>query len=182
MSRNAARRLLHASSALVLLLTLNDSPYALRYVLMGGAVIALVVDSIRLTKPAFGVFVTNLVPVFRTSESNRLSGASWLGIGYALASWLPHPAATSGILAGAFADPAASWAGSTFAKTPARKTWIGSGAAALAAFLVLIPTGIPVVVVLSGSIVAMLLERWSGPLNDNLVVAPGVAFVVWLLL
>ena len=182
MSHTAVRRLLHASSALVLLLVLNDSLDLLRYALMGGAVLVVAFDSVRLMKPAFGGFVTRLVPVFRTSESSKLSGASWLSIGYARAAWLPHPAATAGILAGAFADPAASWAGSTVAEPSRKKTWIGSGAAALVAALVLLSTGISLVAVVGGAAAAMALERWSGPFDDNLVVAPGVALVVWLLL
>jgi hypothetical protein len=42
--------------------------------------------------------------------------------------------------------------------------------------------GIPLVAVVGGAVGAMALERWSGPLNDNLVVAPGAALIVWLLL
>lgn len=182
MSPGAVRRLLHASSALVLLLVLYDSTYMLRYVLMGGAALGVVLDSVRVMYPAFGDFVTRLVPVFRTSESKILSGASWLSIGYALAAWLPHPAATAGILVGALADPAASLAGSMAARPSLRKTWIGSGAAALVAALVLFVTGISLVAVVGGAAAAMVLERWPGPLDDNLIVAPGVAFVVWLLL
>ena len=98
-----------------------------------------------------------------------------------MAAWFPHPAATAGILVGAFADPAASWAGSTVVETSKRKTWIGSGAAALVAALALLVTGLSLLVVVGGAVVAMALERWSGPLNDNFVVAPGVAFFVWFL-
>ncbi len=161
---------------------LFDSPAPLRFVLVGGAALAVLLDSVRLAAPAFSDFVTRLVPVFRTSESNRLSGASWLSIGYALAAWVPHPAATAGILAGAFADPAASWAGSMVAKTDVKKTWVGSGTAALVAALVLVPTGLSATAIVGGAAAAMVLERWSGPMNDNLVVAPGVALVVWFLL
>ena len=63
-----------------------------------------------------------------------------------------------------------------------KKTWVGSGAAAVVAAFVLLPTGIPIFAVIAGAVAAMALERWPGPLNDNLTVAPGVALVVWILL
>ena len=182
MSPATVRRLLHASSALVLLLHFSGSPDLLRNTLIGGAAFAAILDVLRVTRPAFGAFMTELVPVFRVSESHRLSGATWLSIGYAVAAWFPHPAATAGILAGALADPAASWIGSTVAKPSTTKTWLGSGAAAVVAAAVLLTTGIPLALVVGGAVVAMLLERWSGPLNDNLVVAPGVALFVWVFL
>ena len=182
MTSATVRRLLHVSSALVLLLLFFGSPALLRYGLMGCAAVAVVLDSLRVTKPAFGAFVTGLVPVFRPSESTRLSGATWLCVGYAAAAWFPHPAVTAGILSGAFADPAASWVGSTVATSSTKKTWVGSGAAAVVAAAVLLATGIPLIVVIGGAAAAMILERWSGPLNDNLGVAPGVALIVWLFL
>ena len=182
MSPATVRRLLHACSASLLLLQYFGSPLLLRNGLMGCAALAVALDSLRLAKPAFGAFIAGWVPVFRASESTRLSGATWLSVGYALAAWFPHPAAIAGILAGAFSDPAASWAGSMVAKPSNKKTWVGSGAAATAAAVVLLVMGIPLVAVVGGAVAAMVFERWSGPLNDNLVVAPGVALVVWLFL
>lgn len=181
MSPSSIRRVIHVGSALVLLLAHFGSFAMLRYSLATGAVVALLLDLLRLSRPAFGLFVINLVPVFRESESRRLSGATWLCIGYAAAAWFPQPAATAGILVGAFADPAASLVGSTVAAEGGRKTWAGSGAAAVVAALVLLSVGIPPVTALIGSVVAMALERWSGLLNDNLVVPPGVALTVLLL-
>lgn len=180
MNHAAIRRILHASSALVLLLALHDAEGLLRYVLAGCAVAAVVADSLRIARPAFGSFVIGLVPVFRTSELARVSGATWLCIGYALAAWFPQPAATAGILVGALADPAASWVGSRIAGLSKKKTWAGSGAAAVVAAAALLALRIPCVGVVVGTTGAAVLERWPGPLNDNLVVAPGVALVVWL--
>ncbi len=182
MSPAAIRRLLHVMSALVLLFVFFGSVLLLRYALAAGAVLAVTLDYIRLTKPAFGKFLGSLVPVFRTSESDKPSGATWLCIGYAAAAWCPLPAAMAGILAGALADPAASLAGSMVEGRGRKKTWVGSGAAALVAALVLLAMGIPTATAVAGAVAAMALERWPGPLNDNVTVAPGVALVVWLLL
>ncbi len=180
MNAAAFRRLLHSSTALFLLLNLLDIPGLLRAVLSVGAVVAVVVDSMRMVKPRFGRLVKRLVPVFRHSEATQLSGASWLMVGLAAAAWFPHPAATAGILAGALADPAASQVGSTIARPDAGKSWVGTAAAAAVAALVLLPTGVPLAAVLCGAVAAATLERWPGPFNDNLVVAPGVALVVWI--
>jgi dolichol kinase len=182
MSPPALRRIIHASSAAVLLLAYFGSGELLRYGLAAGAAVALVLDWVRVRNAAFGLFVTNLVPVFRASESNQLSGATWLSVGYAVAAWFPTPAATAGILAGAFADPAASLVGSRFAVDGAKKTWPGSCAAAVASALALLIVGIPSAAVIAGAAAAMVLERWPGPFNDNLLVAPGVSAAVLLLI
>ena len=34
--------------------------------------------------------------------------------------------------------------------------------------------------VIGAAVVGTALERWPGPINDNLLVAPGVACVVWI--
>ncbi len=178
----AVRRLLHASTAAILLVAFFGSVGLLRYTLAGLAAIALLLDCLRVSRPAVGSLFRRLVPVFRGSEAHRLSGATWLCIGYAAAAWCPLPAATAGILAGAFADPAASLVGSAFNREGLKKTWAGSAAAAVVAVLVLLPIGIQIGAVLAGALAAMVLERWPGPLDDNLVVAPGVALVVLLVM
>ncbi len=182
MNGPALRRLIHASSALVLLLAHFGSVDLFRYTLAAGALLALVLDSLRLTRPAFGVFLGTFLPVFRVSEAKKLSGATWLSLGYAAAAWFPLPAATAGVLVGALADPAASLAGSKVARQGVQKTWVGSVAAAVTAALVILLAGFAIPAAVCGALAAMALERWSSPLNDNLVVAPGVALVVWLLL
>lgn len=187
MSYPNLRRLLHASSALVILTVPFGSEAVLRFVLLGGAVLAISLDSLRVAMPAFGKRVVSLVPVFREPEANSLSGATWLSIGFALAAWFPYPASVAGILVGALADPAASLIGSRYGKA-AEKTWSGSfaaaivAAAAIGAVAVFNSTSIPWIAVLLGAAAATVLERWSGKLNDNLLVAPGTALVVWLII
>jgi dolichol kinase len=182
MTPAAMRRVLHASSSALLLLLYVSSVEMLRFTLLGGAIAAILLDSMRVTRPAFGALIRRIIPVFRESESTRLSGATWLCIGYAIAVWFPQPAATAGVLTAALADPAASCAGSMLADPSKKKTWAGSSAAALVSVAVLMLLGLPLLAVAIGALTAMALERWPGPLNDNLVVAPGVAVVVWLLL
>jgi dolichol kinase len=120
------------------------------------------------------------MPVFRPREASRVSGAAWLGVGYAVAAWLPPPGPVAGILAGALADPAASWAGGKWGGG-VRKSWPGTVAAGAVTAVAAAMVGIAVPVALGAGLAGAALERWAGPLDDNLVVAPGVAGLVALL-
>jgi dolichol kinase len=104
----------------------------------------------------------------------------WLAVGYAAASWFPAPAPAAGILVGALADPAAAFGGALIGSTD-KKTWVGTvvhfgvGVALLRALPG--PWHVAVVAALAGALV----ERWSGPLNDNATVPLAVAFVFAIL-
>jgi len=176
----ALRRLLHAGSGAVLLIPVLAGWDRFRLVMMAGASVALIVDVLRIRFPQLSQRLATMVPVFRLGETGRLCGATWLSLGYALAAWFPPIAPVAGILVSALADPAASlvggWKSSSVGKTPS-----GSVAALVTSLVVLAMLGLPWPAVVSGAVVGTLLERWPGPCNDNLVVAPGVACVVWLL-
>lgn len=174
------RRLLHVASATVLLTVPIDSWNALRWCLIAAAVLGLVVDGMRIFSRRIAGRLHRAIPVFRESERNRLSGATWLAIGYLAAAFVPVPAPAAGILVGATADPAASLIGS-WNREPGRKTLRGSFAALVVSALALSVLAFPLQTVVVGSVVATLLERWSYPFNDNLVVPPSVALVAWIL-
>ena len=61
------------------------------------------------------------------------------------------------------------------------KSWIGTGAVLAASFVVLLALGMSLVSVVAASVAAAASERWSRPLDDNLVLAPAVAAVIWIL-
>jgi len=180
MTGPALRRLLHVASVAVVLAVPLGSGATLQYVLAALAVVAVSFDTARIGAPAFKERLEKLLPVFRSAEATRLSGATWLCVGYAVAALFPLPASVAGIAAGAVSDPAASWVGSLGAAV-GRKTWWGSAAAWLAAAALLAPFGLGFPGVLGGATVAAILERWPGPCDDNLLVAPGVALTVWLM-
>jgi dolichol kinase len=141
------------------------------------AIIALVIDVARILQPALHSRLTALLPVCRDTERRRLSGATWLWFGYALAVWAPAPGPAAGILVAALADPAASLVGERFEPHDG-KTWPGAAAAATVAYFALLALRVPWSVALAGATVAALVERWSGPVDDNLLVAPAVAAAV----
>lgn len=140
----------------------------------------------RLRSRLFREKLHKLVPVYRATEESRVSGAGWLTLGYAVASWFPLPAPVVGILAGALADPAASAIGSRWGggggggRAREVKTVAGTLAALAVTFVLCAAVGLAWTNCLAAGITAAALERWP-VLDDNLVVAPGVAAVVWVL-
>lgn len=182
-SSSGLRRLLHAASTLVLLVApLFGGAVVLRWVLAGGALLACAVDIVRLRSPSLRGGLERRLPVFRPHEARRLSGATWLAMGYALAAQLPWLAARSGILVGGLADPAASLVGGRWGKgAGTAKTVAGSAAFFVVAFSVLVASGVPVLVAWVSGAATALVERFAGPVDDNLVVPIAGALAVLLL-
>ncbi len=181
MTHEGLRRTLHAISFLFVLVAIYGSAELLRVVLIAVSIFAITADVLRLKIPKLGAAVARFIPMFREREGKSFSGAMWLSLGYMAASLFSTPASICGIVVGALSDPAASLVGSRYGD-PDKKTWIGSTAAVIVAFVVLLLTGIPWPAVVSGAVTATILERWSGPINDNLVIAPGTALIVWLMI
>lgn len=179
MTSPALRRWLHAATAAFLLLSLL-SPRALRIGAVALAGAALVFEGVRLGRPAFHRWIAAWLPVFRTPEASRLSGAAWLAVGYAVAAWLPAPGPVAGILAGALADPAAAWIGERWG-AGRRKSWPGTAAVGAIGAMAAAAVGLTVPAALATGAVGAALERWPGPLDDNLLLAPGVAGMAALL-
>lgn len=174
------RRLMHAASATVLLLVPLASWQTFRVTAFVLAAFAVTAEGARLAVPAFRRALGRMVPVFRPREGNRPSGAMWLAVGFALAALTPAPAPAAGILVAALADPAASLVG-TWRRPAGRKTWRGTAAHAVVAVVVLAVLGWPAPAVVCGAAVSSALERWSAGIDDNLLVAPVTALVVFIL-
>ena len=180
MKAGLLRPVLHASTA-VILLALPVSERAFRVLLIAAGLGAVLFEALRLGLPSIRAFTARLVPVFRSREAARPSGAGWLLVGYALCARMPLPAAMSAVVAGALADPAAAVVGTMFGGG-VPKSWPGTAAAfvvALVALPVIVNLSLPVAGL--AALVAAALERWSGPLDDNLLIAPGVGLTVWWL-
>ncbi|HET6921677.1 MAG TPA: hypothetical protein VFI16_00890 [Anaeromyxobacteraceae bacterium] len=173
------RRLIHAATAALSLLALH-SPGALRIgtLALAGAVFGF--EAVRLRWPAANASIRRWLPVFRPREEARISGAAWLALGYALAALAPAPGPVVGILAGALGDPAGSWIGGRWGGGQ-RKSWPGTAAVAVVTAVAAFAVGLPILATAGAAIGAAVLERWPGPLDDNLLVPPGVALVAgWL--
>ncbi|MCH7775224.1 MAG: hypothetical protein IH878_01590 [Gemmatimonadetes bacterium] len=180
MSDGALRRTIHVSTGAVVLVGVLAGWHTLRLGITGLAVVALFVELVRLRFAAFREVLARTVPVFRPEESRRPCGAFWLVLGYASAAWIPVPGAAAGILTAAVADPIASAVGGRWGGGEP-KSWIGTGAVLAASLVVLLALRMPLVAVVAASVTAAASERWSRPLDDNLVLAPAVAAVIWML-
>jgi len=105
---------------------------------------------------------------------------TFLLLAYAACAWFPHPAALAGILVAGLADPAGAVVGTRFGGG-ARKSVPGSAAVAGVAMLVIVAVGVPWLTAVLAAAAAAGAERWSGAVDDNLVVAPVTAAVVAVL-
>lgn len=179
MNRVTARAILHGSSAALAALWLL-SPEALRYGLLTALGGALLVESLRWRSPAFRGRLNELIPLFRPEESNRPSGAFWLAMGYSLASWFPSSIPVEAVLVAALADPAASLVGRRWS-TGGRKSWPGTLSFGLVALSLLLVLGRSPLTAIAVAGAGAVLERWPGPLNDNLLVPLGTAFTLMIL-
>jgi dolichol kinase len=173
--------LLHLSSGAMVLLVPVTSWLVLRVVLVCGAVLAALVEAVRLRVPGVAGLLRTAVPVYRARERTRPSGAMWLAVGYALAAFADPPAPAAGILVAACADPAAALVGSRGARGPVMgKTIHGTAVHWLVAAIVLGILGWSWTAVVIGASVASAVERWPLGLDDNLLVPPATAFAVML--
>ena len=180
MSSRALRRTIHVSTAFLVLVGEYVGWGTIRVWLSAFAAAAILVEFLRLRNAKFSGVLSRAVPVFRPEESRKPSGAFWLLLGYVGAAWIPAPGAAAGILVGAVADPSASVVGGRWGGG-VPKSWVGSLAALAASFGVLTLLGFSLLSITAAAASAAAAERWSRPLADNLVVAPAVAAVIWLL-
>jgi dolichol kinase len=178
-SRPALRRALHAASAVVSLLILL-SPTALRVGTAYLAATMLALEVARLRSAAVSTVLSRWIPVYRERERARPSGALWLLLAYAACAWFPPPASVAGILAGGLADPAGAAVGSR-AGAGSGKSLSGSVAVTAVSVLAIRAAGAPWRAAVPAGLAAAVVERWAGPIDDNLLVAPVAAAVVALL-
>lgn len=180
MTPAALRRLTHAGSACILLPSLVLAWPTFRFVVAAAAVGWIALELVRIRVPSVHTWFSTVLPVYREREARRLSGAGWLMIGYAVAAWFPPSAATAGILVAALADPVASMIGTRFGDGSS-KTFVGSLAFFVAAVVVLLGVGLEWPTVAAIAVVGAVVERWPLGWNDNVLLAPAVASLVWWL-
>lgn len=185
-----ARKALHAATAILpvgLAYGWSNQP-TLRTVLTAAALLAIGIEALRRTWPAFArAFTTAFGGLLRAHERRTITGATWLALAMALVLWIaPLHAAVVALWAAAVGDATAAVVGRSAKHWQKRasngKTLVGSLAAlvvtALGA-LWLTPATLPVALLLGT--VAAAAERPAIPLDDNLRVALAVALAATLL-
>jgi len=180
------RRIFHAANGVALAAILvRFEPSRALAVGIGAVVLLLqlVLDWARLRVPAANAaFFRMFRHLASPREAKGIASSTWYTLGIVLAvAIFPRPAAVSGILVLALADPAASYLGRRFGRT----AWLGGtieGAIvfAMVCFAVLTYRHGPLVALVV-SLILPLVERRSWPLDDNLSVPLACAGLVALL-
>lgn len=181
--REAWRRALHLASGSLGLLWYRGLPArTITVILLSILAIAIALEGLRWKVPTARAALERWsFGALRPGEKRGPTGATLLAAGYATA-WLlfPPSSAAPAILVTAAADPAAAIVGTRFGQR-GRKTWAGSAAAFVGAFLVLLAQRVAAARSLAGALVAALTERAGVSGLDNLVmpVLTAAALTLW---
>lgn len=180
------RRVFHAVNGLVAaaVLTWTDISRGTALWILGAFVIVLgSLDVVRLaSRDANAVFFKAFRHLASPREARGPASSTLYASGlFLVVALFPRPAAISGILLLALADPAASWVGRRWGRHPFFGGSLeGSGIFLLVSLIVLLPRH-PWPVALAAALSATFAERLGWPLDDNLVVPLSGALVVTLL-
>jgi dolichol kinase len=148
-------------------------PWAALALAAAAALASLVVEVSRRWFPWINRLLWRLLPsVFRPGEEFRVLGSSWFALG-AVVAFLLYDYNIGGVavLYLTLGDPAAELVGRRWGQPGRRKTWAGTlgclAACLAAAALGVVLGGLNHWAVLTGALVATLVERWSPPPDDN---------------
>jgi len=180
------RRIFHAANGVaVAALLMFFEPSRQLAVGIGAAALALqfLLDWARLRMPrANEAFFRAFRHLASPREARGIASSTWYTLGIvSTVAVFPRPAAVSGILVLALADPAASYLGRRFGRTPLLGgTLEGMLVFAAVCFAVLVYRHGPLVAVVA-SLLLPFVERRSWPLDDNVSVPLASAALVTLL-
>jgi dolichol kinase len=180
------RRIFHATSGVAvaaILALLEPSRRLAVEVGVAALAVQLLLDWARLRIPsANALFFRAFRHLASPREARGVASSTWFTLGIVMTvAFFPRPAAVSGILVLALADPTAGYLGRRYGRIP----WLGGtleGTLVFAAvcFAVLFYRHGPLVAVVS-SLLLPLVERRSWPLDDNVSVPLASAALVTLL-
>lgn len=180
------RRIFHAANGIFIVLALKALPIRTwDAVVLFGVVfsVLLLLDGVRLAHPQLNrLFFQFFSPLVSPREVKKPASSTWYVLGVLLTLLLfPRHEALGGILVLALADPAAAFVGKHWGRQRlGAGTVQGSLAFIVVAFFVLLPfASWPVA--LAGALAGALVEILPWDVDDNLVVPPAVAGVLfWL--
>ncbi len=180
------RRAFHAANGVFLVLALKTLPIGTwtAAVLLGTVLSVLVlVDGVRLANPSLNrLFFQAFSHLASPREAGGLASSTWYLLGVVLTLMIfPRHEALAGILVLALADPAAGFVGRSWGKRRlGTGTVEGTLTFAVVAFLTLLAFA-PWRVALATAVVTALVERTPWSLDDNLVLPPTVAALLYFL-
>ncbi len=180
------RRIFHAVNGLVIagVLVVVEPGWTVAVGILAALTVgAFLLDAARFAVPALNrLFFRVLRPFASPREARGAASSSWYLLGCTLAvAIFPRELAVASILVLALADPAASWGGRRWGRTPlGTGTRLGTGIFVAVAALVLLPfVGLPAALLVAVGTAALEVVRW--PLDDNLVVPLATGALAWSL-
>ena len=174
------RRLFHAACGLAIAAAVVWLPLprsALLAIGGGAFLIQLASDLLRSRMEAANrLFYTAFRHLASPRDADGLASSTWYTLGVLLAlAFFPQPAAVSGILILALADPVASYLGRRYGRRPFLGGSVEGSLVFLLAALAILGLRHPPLAAVPTAILATLAERRSWPLDDNLTLAPVTA-------
>ncbi|HSM60645.1 MAG TPA: hypothetical protein VK849_07590 [Longimicrobiales bacterium] len=184
--RQPWRRVFHAAAGLSIAAVLTFlAPTRTVAAAIAGAVLALqlTLDVARLRFPALNeVFFRTFQHLVSPREARGIASSTWYTLGVLLAvAIFPMDAAVSGILVMALADPAASYLGRRYGRTPLFGGTVEGTLVFGVVCLAILAWRHPTVPALVAAAVLPFVERHSWPIDDNLTVPVATATLVTLL-
>ncbi|HEU0015528.1 MAG TPA: hypothetical protein VFQ45_17765 [Longimicrobium sp.] len=189
MRREAARKAIHLSSAVIpLLVWVLPRPLAV-LLLVPVALAAVVIDTARMRMRAFRyIFLRWTRTLLRHHERHGFAGATWMVIAYAAVLLLfPKAIAVAAMLFNGLGDAAAALVGKRWGRhrTAWGKSWEGFAAGlatnvGVAIAVSALDGGLPLAAGLFGAAAAAAVEFADLPLDDNLRVTVGGALAIAL--
>jgi dolichol kinase len=185
--REVLRKLMHLTSAVIPLFVWFAPGALAAAVLIGGAVLALLVEVMRFRVRAVRYwFLAKTRRLLRRHERRQVTGATYLAVSYAAAVVaFPTPIAVLAMLYSGVGDAMAAIVGRGIGRHEIRPGKSLEGAAAMFGVTMILGTllpGVPITAAFAGAVAATMLEIAPFPPDDNVWVTLGGGAVVWAMI
>ena len=179
------RRIVHATTGTVIFLVITQMELTTSLAVTSLAVIFFVLlssDLLRLRLPQLNILFFRIFQLLVSPrESQKIASSTWYILGALIAILLfPLPAALSGILVLAYADPTASYFGRRWGKHPFLGGTVEGTLAFLTVAALILSIRHPLYISIPSAFLIAIVERVAWPVDDNLILAPACAGILTL--
>jgi len=179
------RRIVHATTGTVIFLVITQMELTTSLAVTSLAVIFFVLlssDLLRLRLPQLNILFFRIFQLLVSPrESQKIASSTWYILGALIAILLfPLPAALSGILVLAYADPTASYFGRRWGRHPFLGGTVEGTLAFLTVAALILSIRHPLYISIPSAFLIAIVERVAWPVDDNLILAPACAGILTL--
>ena len=179
------RRIVHATTGSVIFLVITQMELTTSLAVTSLAVIFFVLlssDLLRLRLPQLNILFFRIFQLLVSPrESQKIASSTWYILGALIAILLfPLPAALSGILVLAYADPTASYFGRRWGRHPFLGGTVEGTLAFLTVAALILSIRHPLYISIPSAFLIAIVERVAWPVDDNLILAPACAGILTL--